>query len=68
MATWPESFWRSRLEAAFAPLPMVADRCVVVVGEISGVVEMCGGGGVEIYFWCRVDRGSRDRDVLCSLS
>lgn len=47
---------------------MVADRCVVVVGEISGVVEMCGGGGVEIYFWCRVDRGSRDRDVLCSLS
>ena len=38
------------------------------VGDISGVVELWCGGGVEIYFWCRVDRGSRDRDVLCSLS
>ena len=65
MATGPESFWRSRLEAAFAPLPIVADVCGLGVGDISGIVEMWCGGGVEIYFWCRVDRGSRDRDVLC---
>jgi hypothetical protein len=47
---------------------MVADVCGFVVLEICGAVLWRCVVVVWRFIFGRVDRGSRDRDVLCSLS
>jgi len=59
LATGAASFARSRLEAAFAPLPMVADWdvvCVLGVGGGMWSVELCGGGCGDLLLIVIVDR------------